>query len=59
MKDNDIMMEPAMMCGIESVNQIGCYFNNVNRIIFDHFTIANQKGEELIINNVDEIIKRT
>jgi polygalacturonase len=57
MKDNDIMMEPAMMCGIEPVNQIGSYFNNVNRIIFNHLTITNQKGEEIIINHVDEIIK--
>jgi hypothetical protein len=51
-------MEPAMMCGIEPVNKIGCYFNNVKRVVFDHFQINNQNGDEMIVKNVEEIIKK-
>lgn len=58
MKDNDVLMEPAMMCGIEPVNKIGCYFNNVKRVVFDHFQINNQNGDEMIVKNVEEIFKK-
>lgn len=49
---------PAMMCDIEEVNRLGCYFNNVKTVVLKNLKVVGQKGEPLIINNVDQIINK-
>lgn len=45
---------PAMMDGIEPLSKMGIYVNNVNRIRLKGVSINGQKGEKIILKNVDE-----
>lgn len=58
MTESDIYGYPAMMLDIEKTNRLGCYFNNVEKVIINNLTINNQLGEAIITNNVNEIVTK-
>lgn len=58
MIESDIYGYPAMMSDIDKVNRLGCYFNNVEKVIINNLTINNQLNDAIIINNVDEIVTK-
>lgn len=49
---------PAMMSDIEKVNRLGCYFQNVEKVVINNLNIANPIDKSIIINNVNEIVTK-
>ena len=54
-KESDYFDFPAMMNGIDKVNRLGVYFNQVNRVDIKNVTITNNIGEKYIYKNIKEI----
>ncbi|HHZ11727.1 MAG TPA: glycoside hydrolase family 28 protein, partial [Acholeplasmataceae bacterium] len=48
---------PAMMSFIEDHSKLGFYFNNVACVKIKNVTLAGQRGEEFIFENVRDIDK--
>lgn len=57
MANSNIYTYPAMMDGIKVVNRLGAYFNNVEEIEMKDVRISGQKGEEIILKNIDKIVR--
>lgn len=54
---NENFETPAMMLGVEKVNCLGFYFNNVDRIVIKNVQLNGQSSEEFILHNNKIFIK--
>ena len=55
--DNPKKDVPAMSSGVEACSLKGIYVNNVKRMILKNVKITGQRGEPVILGNVDEVIR--
>lgn len=46
---------PAMSEGVEACSLKGIFANNVKRLILKNVSIAGQKGDAIVLENVDEL----
>ena len=46
---------PAMSQGVEACSLKGIYANNIKKLVLKDVSISGQKGEPLILSNVDEL----
>ena len=55
--DNAEAGVPAMMTEYEVLCKTGFYFENIKKVKIKNLEITGVEGEEIIVKNVDEIVK--
>lgn len=55
--ENARAAKPAMACGVEEVCREGFVAEHVATLILDHVTIEGQEGDELVLTDVDEVVR--
>lgn len=55
--DNAATGMPAMMDNMDEVSRMGVYVNHVKEFILENVTIEGQKGEALLINNIERMTR--
>ena len=49
--------KPAMACGVEEMRKAGFNAEHVSTLVLDHVTIEGQEGDELVLSDVDEVVR--